>query len=191
MAFQCENVTATISQRSPGHQNTEESQRKGQGLSPRELLLYIFIKSLWNHKFLLTHLFNFWPMIHFLNFKSKKIVKLFWHKRQKVLADSATCIIYCSVVDNPVTGSVCVIAPKGCLWWQLLRNVSAHAFFRFWICRRIAIGSRTLQFGLPVGGIASNHNKIHTVCAVYFMKARGISLAMLFELANSGSERLF
>lgn len=88
------------------------------------------------------------------------------------------------MVDYPVTGSVCVIAPKGCLWWQLLRNVSAHAFFRFWICRRIAIGSRTLQFGLPVGGIASNHNKIHTVCAVHFMKARGISLAMPFWISQ-------
>lgn len=32
MAFQCENVAATISQRSPGHQNTEVSQQKGQAL---------------------------------------------------------------------------------------------------------------------------------------------------------------
>lgn len=41
--------------------------------------------------------------------------------------------------------------------------LSAHVFFRFWVWRRITIGSRTPQFGLPVGGIAS----ITTKCIQY------------------------
>lgn len=41
MTFQCENVSATISRRSPGHRNTEESQQKGQALSPGAPIVFL------------------------------------------------------------------------------------------------------------------------------------------------------
>lgn len=64
--------------------------------------------------------------------------------------------------DYLVTGSVCVTEPKGRVWQQLLRNVtlSAHVFFRFWVGRRITIGSGTLQLVSPGrGAVASNHKQ--------------------------------
>ena len=66
-------------------------------------------------------------------------------------------------------------------WETLLSGV----FLKFLDWLRITFGSKTPQFGLPVGAIASNHNKIPTVYKVYCMEAKEISLA--FEWANSWS----